>query len=136
MAYCTQQDMIDRYGSQELIQLTDRVEVDEIDTAVLGAAIDDATGAIDAYLAKRYALPLLQVPVVLKRLCCDIARYYLHGGELKDSVVKDRFDAAIEMLQAVVSGELDLMVSDTTGSNSDVVYESGIPVFDETQNWP
>ena len=62
MAYCTQQDMIDRFGSEDLIQLTDRNALGVIDATVLSAAIDDATDTMDTYIATRYTLPLAVVP--------------------------------------------------------------------------
>lgn len=135
MAYCTQQDMIDRYGEEELIQLTDRDQLNAINATVLGAAIDDATGTMDAYLGTRYTLPLATVPAVLKRIGCDIARYLLHGNEAPDSVA-DRHGAAIEFLQAVAKGDLDLAVGETSGDGGGVAFESGAVVFDETESWP
>ena len=135
MAYCTQQDMIDRYGDEELIQLTDRSQSNVIDTTVLTAAIDDATGTVDAYLGARYTLPLASVPAALKRICCDIARYLLHDNEAPDSV-SDRYDAAIEFLQAVAKGDLDLKVGEISGDGGGVAFEAGTAVFDETQSWP
>lgn len=135
MTYCTQQDLIDRYGEEELTQLTDRDQTGSIDAAVLGAAIDDATATVDAYLGTRYTLPLAAVPAVLKRICCDIARYLLHGNAAPDTVA-DRHSAAIEFLQAAAKGELDLAVGETSGAGGGVAFESGTAVFDETQNWP
>ncbi len=127
--------MIDRYGEEELIQLTDRTQAEEIDDTVIDAAINDATGTMDAYLGTRYALPLSSVPAVLKRICCDIARYLLHGNEAPESV-SDRHGAAIEFLQAIAKGDLDLAVGETSGDGDSVEYESGTAVFDETVNWP
>lgn len=135
MAYCTQQSMVDRFGEEALIQLTDRILVSTINATVLGAAIDDATGTIDAYLGTRYTLPLASVPTVLTRICCDIAYYLLQGNEAPESVA-DRHGAAIEFLQAVAKGDLDLAVGETSGDGGGVAYESGTAVFDEMQNWP
>lgn len=135
MAYCTQQDMIDRYGEEELIQLTDREQTGAIDTAVLSAAIDDATGTMDAYLGTRYTLPLASVPAALKRICCDMARYLLHGNAAPETVA-DRNGAAIEFLQAVAKGDLDLAVGNTSQNSGGVAFEPGTAAFGETENWP
>jgi len=135
MAYCTQQNMIDRFSEQDLIQLTDRDQTGSIDATVLSAAIDDATGTIDAYLGTRYTLPLASVPVVLTRICCDIANYLLYGNEAPEGVA-DRHSAAIEFLQAVAKGDLDLAVGETSGDGGGVAYESGTAVFDATKDWP
>ncbi len=135
MAYCTQQDLIDRYGEEELIQLTDRDQTGSIDAIVIAAAIADATGIVDAYLESRYTLPLATVPAVLKRISCDIARYSLHGNGAPDDV-KDRNGAAIEFLQAVAKGDLALAVGETSGDSGGVEFEAGVAVFDKTAGWP
>lgn len=135
MAYCTQQDMIDRFGSDELVELTDRTQLGEIDVAVLNAAIADATGDIDMYLSVRYALPLTVTPAVLTRLCCDIARFYLHGHAPPDTV-SDRHGAAIDLLQSIAKGDIDLAVGEASGDGAEVAYSPGATVFDESGNWP
>lgn len=136
MAYSTQQDMIDRFGSEALIQLTDRDQLGQIDATVLGVALDDATDTINTHLLKRYTLPLASIPAVLKRLCCDIAHYYLHGQETPESV-DDRHTAAIDLLKSIAKGDVDLAVGELSGGAGDsVTFETGTAAFDETQNWP
>jgi len=135
MAYCTQQDMIDRIGEEDLIQLTDRNQTGVIDALVLGKAIDDATDTINAYLSSRYTLPLAVVPAVLTRLCCDMARYYLYGHEAPESV-NDRNNAALDLLKSIAKGQIDLAVGETSGEGGGIAFESGAAVFDETESWP
>lgn len=135
MAYCTQQDMIDRFGELDLIQLTDRNALGVIDTTVLSAAIDDATDTMDAYIGTRYTLPLASVPAVLQRLSCDITRYYLYQHEAPESV-DARHSAAIDLLKAIAKGHVDLAVGEASGDAGGVSFASGTAAFDETQNWP
>ncbi|SFK92267.1 Mu-like prophage protein gp36 [Nitrosomonas aestuarii] len=135
MAYCTQQDMVDRFGNNDLVELTDRTQLGEIDVAVLNAAIADATGDIDMYLSIRYTLPLAVVPAVLTRLCCDIALFYLHGSTVTDAV-SDRHGAAIDLLQSIAKGTTDLAVGEASGDGAEVAYSPGAKVFDESGNWP
>lgn len=136
MTYCTQQNMIDRFGNDELAELTDRQQLGEIDTAVLDAAIADATADIDMYLAVRYTLPLGVVPGFLTRLSCDIARYYLYDGSAPERV-KDANDAAMKLLHSIARGEIDLNVGEASAGAGDVVlYENDSRVFDESQDWP
>lgn len=136
MTYCTQQNMIDRFGVEELIELTDREQLGEIGQAVLDAAIADATADIDMYLAVRYTLPLTTVPAVLTRLACDIARFYLYGNNVPEHI-GDRNKAALDLLQSIARGDIDLAVGQDSGGSGDVLYESGgDPVFDESQSWP
>lgn len=111
MTYATQQNMIDRFGEQELIQLTDRAtpQTDAIVTAVLDRALADADAEINGHLSAKFTLPLDPVPTVMERLACDIARYYLYDDRVTDAV-KDRFNNAVKFLKGVVSGEISIGV--------------------------
>lgn len=109
MAYTTQQDMIDRFGQQELIQLTDRSNTGAIDSVVLGRAMDDADAEIDGYLAVRYTLPLASPPTVLVRIASDIARYHLYDDVVPDQP-KERYENAIRFLRAIADGKVDIGV--------------------------
>lgn len=136
MPYCTQQNMIDRFGVEELTELTDREQLGEIGQAVLDAAIADATADIDMYLSTRYTLPLSIVPAVLTRLCCDIARFYLHGNNVPEHI-NDRHDTAIDLLESIAKGDIDLAVGQDDGGSGDVLYAQGSTTFDETNpRWP
>ena len=118
--YCTSQDLIDRYGEEELIQLTDRTGTGAIDQSVLDQAIADAAAEIDAHLAFRYELPLTEVPAALTRIACEITRYQLYDDAPLDAV-KDRYDNALRFLRSVAKGEIRL------------VQQSGAPA--ETENF-
>lgn len=111
MPYCTRQQMIDRFGEPELIQLTDNGPIAQgvIDDTVLNGAIDDASAEVDGYLAGRYDLPLSVVPTVLTRIACDITRYYLYDDAVPDRVEK-RYDDAVKFLRSVGKGEISLGV--------------------------
>lgn len=111
MTYATQQDLVDRYGATELIQLTDRVNtpVSTIDPVVVGRALVDASAFIDSYLTKVVKLPLADVPAVLVKTAADIARYYLHGRTAdKDSPVTAAYNQAVAWLRDVSRGLVEL----------------------------
>lgn len=119
MPYATQQDLIDRFGEEELIQLTDRTNLPAttIDAAVVAAALADADALADSYLAKRYRLPLDPVPDVLTRTTADIARYHLHGRRTdKDDPVTRAYSQALAWLKDVSKGLVQL---DAAGSAPD-----------------
>jgi len=108
--YATHQDMISRFGQEELILLTNKDSRGSvIDTAVLDTAIADASHRIDGYLGGRYDLPLSVVPPVMAVLCCDIARYQLYDDQAPDKIT-ERYDNAIAFLKAVGKGDLLLGV--------------------------
>jgi len=110
--YCTKQDLIDRFGQDELVDLTQLNNTGVIDETVLGQAIADASAEMDGYLGGRYQLPLDTIPPVLKALCCNVARYNLYDEQASEQVTK-RYDAAIKFLFSVSKGEISLGVDDT-----------------------
>ncbi|WP_316154721.1 gp436 family protein [Cupriavidus sp. BIC8F] len=133
MAYATQNDMTARFGSGELIELTDRAGVGVIDAAVLAGALDDASAEIDSYLAGRYAVPLAQAPRFLAGLCCDIARYRLCGSDTRlTEAINERYRNAIRFLEKVASGAVS--IGPVTGgavpaADNPVIFNSGGKAF-------
>lgn len=126
MAYCTHQDLIDRFGEEELIQLTDRTNTGAIDAQVLDQVIADADAEIDGYLASRpYVLPLNPVPTALVRIACEITRYHLYDDHAPENIEK-RYDNAVKFLRAVSKGDVVLVRDD--GAKAD--ESAGMPEFD------
>ncbi len=109
MTYATQQNLIDRFGEQELIQLTDRAGAGTVNATVIAQALEDADGAINGYLKAKYALPLDPVPLVLTRTAADIARYYLYEDRVTE-IVEKRYQEAIRFLKGVADGSVQLGV--------------------------
>lgn len=106
MSYATPQDMLARFGERELIQLSDPL-ASVPDDVKITQALEDASAEIDAYLQGRYALPLANVPTVLPRLACDIARYRLWEDKSSEEV-RDRYKDAVRMLEMIAKGVIDL----------------------------
>lgn len=108
--YATKAEMVERFGEQELIELTDRNgTAGAIVDSVLDAALADASADIDGYLGGRYPLPLAVVPKVLNRHACDLARYYLYDNRLDDThPAARRYKAAIRLLEQVAAGKVQL----------------------------
>lgn len=107
MTYAVKQDLIDRFGERELVQLTDRANKppSTVDDVVVGRALGDADGTIDGYVGKQYDLPLTVVPPILTKIAADLARYYLHGEAAgEDSKVTRDYQAAISWLKDVAKG--------------------------------
>jgi phage gp36-like protein len=107
MSYATQQDLVDRFGAEELIQLTDRTGSGSVDPAVVNRALADADAEIDGYLAAKYTLPLAPVPAALGRLACDMARYYLYDDRVTEAVTQ-RYKDAVNFLKSVANGTAKL----------------------------
>jgi len=105
--YATQQDLVDRFGSDELIQLTDRSSSGTINATVVDQALQDATDEMDGYIAARYELPLPSTPNALVRICADIARYRLYDIQAPEAVAQ-RYKDAVAFLKAVSAGTVAL----------------------------
>lgn len=105
MPYATQQDLVDRFGEEELVQLTDRQvpPAGTVDGTVIGKALADADALIDGYLAARYAIPITPSPPLLVKLAADVARYFLHGKSATETV-RQAYEDALKVLQEIARG--------------------------------
>jgi phage gp36-like protein len=123
MPYATKQDLIDRFGEPELIELTDRDDSGAIDDTVLDQALADAQEEIDTYVGARYRLPLESTPQILVRWCADIARYHLYDDAAPEQVQK-RYDAVRGSMKMLAEGKtslgLDTDAQETTTGNPSV----------------
>lgn len=132
MGYATAEDMQSRFSERILAHVTDPagkvVQVEALEAALL-----DAGGLVDAYLA-RYELPLPSVPVALRLHCCNIALYQLlslrPAGDVDDA--RQRFQDALRFLEGVSAGRIDLGTG-TTGSKvaegAGAIYQAADRVF-------
>lgn len=112
MAYCTQQDLIDRFSEAELIQLTDVDNLGVINTVTVSRALADTDAEIDGYLAGRYNLPFTTPITTINQKACDIARFYLHARKVPEAVQK-RYDAVIRYFEQVAKGAIKLPIAAT-----------------------
>lgn len=100
MPYITDADFEKAFGSAELEDLTR----DDNDFARAELA---ASGLIDGYLASRYALPLANVPAMVKGWALDIARYRLWDEQAPEEV-RRRYEDALAQLKDVAKGLIAL----------------------------
>ncbi|MBI2801241.1 MAG: DUF1320 domain-containing protein [Gammaproteobacteria bacterium] len=103
MTYATKEDLIERFGEDEILQLTDELQQGDVDDLKLTRALADADADINGYLAGRYTLPLASTPPVIKRLACAIARYHLYNKTAPDTV-ESRYKEAIRTLEGIAKG--------------------------------
>lgn len=110
MAYCTCEDMIKAFGEQEIRQCSDRARppAGVIDITVVEQAITDADAEINMYLEGRGLLPLKTIPVTLRRMACDIARYYLYQNPGENHPATRRYQDRLRQLAGVAKGTLSL----------------------------
>lgn len=96
----TQDDLIERFGAEEMAALSDHERGTTLNPAVIARAIADAEAEVASYLAP-VGLAHITPPKALVIKACDIARYYLHqdGAE---GVVKERYEYALRWLKDVM----------------------------------
>jgi len=132
--YCTLVDLIAAFGEQEIRQLSDRnrPQTGAIVLEVVAEAINDASAEINMYLEGRGLLPLKTVPETLRRICCDIARYYLYQNPRDDTPVVTRYRQRVRQLEGVANGKLSLGL-DSAGEvpkpEDTVMFEPGRNMF-------
>lgn len=109
MTYATQQDLINRFGTVEVTELSDRDNTGAINAAIVAQALADADAMINGYVASRYTLPLSTVPAEINRLACDVARYFLSQRPTEE--VRTRYEDARAWLAQVAKGTFGLGIS-------------------------
>jgi len=121
--YCTQDDLIKRFGEDELIDLTDRDGVGSVDADRVAEVIAEATSLINSYLQGRVQLPLVDVPAVIERAACDLARYFLYTDGRPDTV-EASYKSTVAYLKDVAAGRVNLGV--TAGQAAPAPASNGV----------
>lgn len=122
MTYATQAELVERFGEDMLIDLTDRADppTETIDADVVAKALADADAAIDGYLLGRYVLPLASTPALLNDLAKAIAIYKLHRDTTSEKIRNDYMDA-LKTLTLISNGTMRLNVAgvepESSGAN-------------------
>lgn len=125
--YCTQANLVTRFGEAELIGNTDREGAGDIVAATVTAAILKASNTIDSYIGARYALPLASPDPVLQGLCEDLARHALYTVD-RPELVQKAYDAAIAHLKDISRGTARLAIPEpaaATPPQNQVLYQPG-----------
>lgn len=141
MTYATRDDMIQAFGEDELIELTDRAETGEMDNAVIAAALAAAAAEIDGYVGRVAELPLAIVPANLRQVALAIARYRLDTTQSEGRVRLD-YEDALSSLRDIAKGvvALDLPAAEAPAQMHARVRGGSAPlVFDRRRlggNWP
>lgn len=138
MSYATQQDLIDRFGERELIELTDRAEppAGTIDANVVAKALADADALVNSYIGRRYKVPIAEVPDVIRRAAADIARYYLFDDRPTEAV-RRAYEDTVKFLSDISNGKavLDVAGAEPEGAPSGIVTNEPVRTFTPDSLW-
>ena len=125
----TIQDMITRFGEQEMAERSNHETYEYINEDVLNAAIADAEEEAASYLRAAKLFFTDDAPQVLKIKVCDIARYYLYDDAVT-GIVEERYQSAVAWLKMVVKNPNmldDSRVSDDHIPSTCAVYVNAEP---------
>jgi len=113
MAYCTQDDLLERVSEDELIQATDDENIDAVDESKVTRAIADADAIVNGYCGRRYAVPFTTVPALIRKFSVDIALYTLFSRRAgAGEEFRQHRDDAVSYLKGVARGENTLGEND------------------------
>lgn len=107
MPFATVQDLTLRFGTEELMLLSDRHHAGEVDEAVVSAALEDADAEIVSMIGHAVAIDAANPPRNLRRVAGDIARYRLYGANPPEAVRKN-YEDALAFLRRVADGKATL----------------------------
>lgn len=102
--YASLDDLIERAGETEILQIADRDGDGIADPEVIDAALGHADNKINSWVGVKYRIPLTVVPDIVRSWAVSIARYYLHRYERPEYVADDYKDAMSD-LKAVAEGK-------------------------------
>ncbi len=133
--YANKEDLIKRFGEREIAALAGNDEGIIIDS-VVETALTDAEELINSYVAVKYALPLTTIPAVLKRICCDMARYLLYKEVIPEELEKN-YERNLTFLKDIAKGVValgDSLSGETPQQASDVIFtDSAARLFSQKQ---
>lgn len=121
MPYATQQDLVERFGAEELAELTGGETIDPREVAV---ALADADAEVEGYLAARYAVPVSPVPPLLRRVAADVARFRLHKGRATEAV-RQAYEDATKLLRDLADGRAALAGAAPAGAGASPAAAAG-----------
>ena len=117
--YATKQDLIDRYGFEELERYAWDAVADAVDDAKVTRAITDASEEVNLYIGGVTRLPLDTTPPALTRITADIARYQLQDDSPLDEA-RERYKQAVGALRDIAAGRAILFRAETPPTGATV----------------
>ncbi len=131
MMYCTLADIQGNIPRERLVEITDDLNPTasgEVVESVVEKKISEASDIINAYIGKRFRLPLPFVPSVIKTICVNITISLLYTRVMELDIpegIKLRYDEAISFLKRIASGDMSLGIEE---KNEGAIPESGFSI--------
>lgn len=138
MNYCTLEDIRGHVPEARLVEITDDTNPNAtgtVNVAVVEKAIAESSDIIDAYIGKRFKLPLPGIPSVLRTICVDLSIYNLYERVTELNVsdgMQLRYKNALSLLKGIAEGEVSIGVvpeEDIPETSFKVVSKTGDAQF-------
>lgn len=134
MPYATQTDLLQRMTLKDLTQLTDDGNTGQPDATIVAAALEEASGRVDAYCRGRYVTPL-QASDTVTTVTRDVAAYLLFSRRPQQmrETIRQRYEDAMALLKDISAGKavLDQPISATAPQS--VAAEAVKPTCDRSR---
>lgn len=125
MPYATEEDIVVKWGLEQVTLAALDPQTDRLDSLRVASALDSATALMNGYFAKRYTLPIdasAQGIVLLRDLCCDLAMGILANTPgARNDIVKEADAAARKTLGDIAAGKADIPQNPTPGAPAPAV---------------
>jgi len=137
MNYCTLEDIRGHVPEARLVEITDDTHPNNtgsVQSGIVEKAIEESSNIIDAYIGKRFKLPLPGIPSVLRSICVDLAIYNLYERVTEMNVtegMKLRYNNAVAMLKRIADGEMSIGIAPVED-----MPESGFAVASKVDGGP
>jgi len=113
MAYITEQDLIDLFGEEEIIELSnlDNPNATTVNSARVAAAIAWSEDIFHSYAASYYVIPITSTtgptPPVVRGILLDLTRYQLDSNRPREDV-RVRYEDDLKWLVLLSTGKVSL----------------------------
>ncbi|MEI8390477.1 MAG: DUF1320 domain-containing protein [bacterium] len=109
--YCTLYDIKQQVSENTLIEITDDIQANEINTEIVDEAILYSETLIDGYLRGRYTLPLATIPVLIKIIAADLTVFRLYSRRFQTDMpesINDKYKNSVKLLEQIQKGIISL----------------------------
>lgn len=118
--------------------LNERLGSGKVTNVMIDRWITDASSIIDAYLSRRYKVPLSSVSPLIQTICKELVEYFdcknrytpSYGGETEaEKWLDKRYERMIRLLEMIASGQISLY--DSEGS---LIEPDSVKLISPTSN--
>lgn len=140
--YCEKQDLINGLSDRAVTAFAKDAADDTelIIDARIDAAITKACDVTDGYLRGKYALPLANVPGIVKSLAVDLALYFLASRKgiregTPEENLRVKYEDAVRYLRDIQAGKADIGIPNDEGvstPSTGATVSAPAKIFDDT----